>query len=363
MLNGLHYLLQSIRARTCNIGAITGLTHRTKPLRRFGALLSRTVTTLGLGLGGAAWAACPSEGAALEQVLPGVAVRHGHWPGSAPDSTPHWASSVVLWHNRQATVIDPGPTRCNGQQLDQAIRSLAPAQHLRVTQLINTHAHAEQVLANSAWPVPVAATATTQASMQRRCPDCLASLRHDLGTDALQGTRIVWPRQVLREGDTLQAGGRHWLALEMRMAHTESDLVLWSPQDRVALVGGLIDGHQLVLAQGRIVGWLQALDRLQALPIDWLIGQHRVARPGEVPDTLQAQREALCALARFSWQGLEDGLTEAEALARWPMQATQDEARQRQSRFNLMRAWREMEERWLAHEVLPAACTSAPHTP
>ena len=326
-------------------------------LFRFGAALRQGVTALlGLALLGSAGATCPSNAPPLQEVLPGVAVRHGAWSStdSEPMHTPHWATSVVLWQAGQATVIDPGPTRCSGQQLRRAIRALGGAQAPRVTRLLNTHAHAEQVLANSAWRVPVAATATTRASMQRRCPDCLAALQRDLGGPALQGTRIVIPGQVLREGDTLQAGGRHWQVLDMPMAHTESDLVLWSPQDKVVLVGGLVDGHQLVLAQGRLGGWLDALDRLQSLQAEWLIGQHTVAGPGQANAALQAQREVLCALARFSWQALEQGLTEAEALARWPQQG--DGAAQRQSRFNLMRAWREVEALWLAHQALPAAC-------
>ena len=105
---------------------------------------------------------------------------------------------------------------------------------------------------------------------------------------------------------------------------------------------------------GRLGGWLDALQRLQALQADWLIGQHTVAGPGQVNAALQTQREALCVLARFSWQALEQGLTEAEALARWPQQG--DGAAQRQSRFNLMRAWREVEALWLAHQALPVAC-------
>jgi hypothetical protein len=145
------------------------------------------------------------------------------------------------------------------------------------------------------------------------------------------------------------------------MAHTESDLVLWSAQDQVLLAGGLIDGHRLVLAQGRISGWLQALQRMADLPVQWLVGQHRSAVGAQqVAQAIDAQKQALCTLVRQSWQGLEQGLTESETLARLPFEA-EPEA-QRQQRFNLSRAWREMEALWIAHEPMPLACADQAQT-
>jgi glyoxylase-like metal-dependent hydrolase (beta-lactamase superfamily II) len=164
----------------------------------------------------------------------------------------------------------------------------------------------------------------------------------------------VLPTQVLQAGDTLSAGGRTWQVLELPSAHTESDLALWSAAEGVLIAGGLLDGHGLVLAQGSVVGWLDALDRLQALQPQWLIGQYLVRDAAQVPTAFAAQREALCRLVRWSWQGLDAGWSEAEALNRLPVQGTPNA--QRQQRFNLLRAWREMEALWLTQAPMPAAC-------
>ena len=103
--------------------------------------------------------------------------------------------------------------------------------------------------------------------------------------------------------------------VEVRDAHTESDLVLWSASDRLAVVGGLVDGARLpVLAQGRVLGWLQALDKLQAMQPQWLVGQHLVSGPGQVRSALQVQRDYLCGLVRYAWQALDRGWSEAEAI-------------------------------------------------
>lgn len=306
---------------------------------------------------------CPAP--ALQEVLPGVSVVHGLWASTDSGRAAHATTTVVLGQGRQVTVVDPGPTRQVGEALK---RSLHCRQKAQVVALINTHAHAEQVLANAAFRLPVMATAGTAASMQTRCPDCLAAMSEDLGAPALKGTRIVLPDRVLQDGQILEIGGRQWQVRVMRQAHTESDLVLWSAAEGIAVVGGLVDGDRLpVLAQGRVLGWLQALEALQVLQPQWLIGQHLVSGPGQVGAHLQRQRNYLCELVRTAWQAMDAGLSEAEALQglklspAWSVtQADLQEARRQQHQFNQLRAWREIEPIWMALQAWPTPCGSAP---
>lgn len=334
-------------------------------------------------MGGPALAAqpvcVPGSGLALQAVLPGVAVVHGQWP--APMATDRAAvhpdriaTTVVLGQGRDRAVVDPGPTMRVGQALQQ---SLWCQQGARVTAIVNTHAHAEQVLANSAFVVPVMALPATAQAMRQRCPQCLVSLREDLGAQALQGTRIVLPTRLLDEGQSLFMGGRQWRVFQMRQAHTETDLVLWSPEvasaatdhpkGGVVLVGGLVDGRWPVLAQGSVLGWLQALDRLQAMQPDWLIGQQVVAGPKQVQAVLQRQRDYLCGVLGHAWRRLEQGQSEVDGLqdlvvpVHWPLPGAESKlAWQRQHLFNQRRAWREAEQLWLERQVWPAACGSVP---
>lgn len=307
---------------------------------------------------------CPAP--ILQEVLPGVSVFHGRWSSAGAGRAAHVVTSVVLGQGRRVTVVDPGPTRQAGEALRRSLRCRQQAQ---VVSLVNTHAHAEQVLANAAFRVPVMATEETAAAMQQRCPDCLAAMTEDLGAQALKGTRIVLPDRMLRDdGKSLLIGGRQWQVRVMRQAHTESDLVLWSAAEGIALVGGLVDGDRLpVLAQGRVLGWLQALDEVQAWQPQWLIGQHLVSGPSQVNAHLQRQRSYLCELVRTAWQGMDAGLSEAEALQSlqlspaWLVAQTDlQEARRQQHQFNQLRAWREIEPIWMARQAWPTQCGSAP---
>lgn len=310
-------------------------------------------------------ATCPTAAHVHWQtVLPGISALHGYWPSQSQSQMAHSATSVVLGQGSERTLVDPGPTYKAGQFLKATVQ----CQHARVTEVINTHAHAEQVLGNSALGVPVSATAVTTASMKSRCPSCLQAMRHELGAAALRGTRIVWPQKSLQPDQEWLTGGRRWRVLEMPMAHTESDLVLWSAPEGIALVGGLVDGGRLpMLAQGRVLGWIQALDRLQALQPQWLVGQHLVSGPGQTAAALQRQRDYLCGLAQFAWQGLERGWSEAEILqgavspVAWGLPpAGQASAWRQQHQFNQLRAWREIEALWMNQQPLPRLCESVP---
>ena len=108
-------------------------------------------------------------------------------------TSPDVAATSVLIDAGEALVVDPGPSLRHGQRVRA---SLACRFKARVRWVANTHAHAEQVLANSAFVAPVMALSGTAQAMRKRCPQCLASLQDDLGAQAMQGTRIVLPSQV-----------------------------------------------------------------------------------------------------------------------------------------------------------------------
>ncbi len=394
----------------------------TQVFRRLGVFVLLSLAWAVLLWPASSWALTCRDTPALawQSVVPGVTVVHGHWPSVTPAGRAHVATTVVLGQGHHITVVDPGPTERVGRALQQdlACRQLshkgAPIAAPRVVGLINTHAHAEQVLANGAFGLAAAATSGTRNAMRKRCPDCLAALRQDLGAAALRGTRIVVPTQVLQDGQSLQAGGRAWRVREMRHAHSESDLVLWSEDGGIVLAGGLVDGPQLpVLAQGSVQGWLQALAEVRAWQPQWLVGQQLVRGPGQVQAALQRQQQYLCGLVQYAWQGLDRGWSEAEAvqgltppqswvadatptwertpgaelapellpektpekpsdLSKAPLtqrsRAASQEAWQTQQRqqhvFNQLRAWREVELSWMDQTTRPTPwpglCASAP---
>lgn len=254
----------------------------------------------------------------------------------------------------QALVVDPGASHRQG---DLVRRSLACQLGAQVYWIVNTHAHAESVLGNSAFAdlqekglLDIAASEGTREAMKKRCEQCLQSLTSRVGAAAMAGSRIVLPQRSLHEGETLQVGRIRLQVLLVSNAHTESDLLLWAPQQRVLWAGGLLyEGRIPELAQGSLNGWLNSLPRLAALrPAVAISTTVSVAADAlSAPASLQATEGYLQALRRSVHQAMEAGLDGSDTRAlELPQYAGWVGYGERHG-FNVQRAWRELEPAWM----------------
>lgn len=265
----------------------------------------------------------------------------------------------------QALVIDPGPSHRQGLRVRQSLACQFGAQ---VRWVVNTHAHAESVLGNSAFAdlqgrglLDIAASAGTLEAMKKRCAQCLQSLNTLVGAAAMAGSRIVLPNRLLREGQILQVGRIRLQVMLAENAHTESDLLLWAPQQRVLWAGGLLyDGRIPELAQGSLSGWLNALPRLAALRPAVAVGATLsvAADAASLPASLAATHNYLQALHRSVWRAMDAGQEGSDLQAlELPHYARWVGYRQRHG-FNVQRAWRELEPEWM--EAARPASASVP---
>lgn len=301
-----------------------------------------------------------SDCRSLEPV-PWRAVEPGVWvwlPPDRGDVSPSNGGHVMpvsaLIAGRQAMVIDPGPSQAHGQRLRA---SLACRFGARVRWIVNTHAHSENTLANSAFAddiaagrVEVLASGPTREGMSLRCPDCLASLVHRAGEQAMAGTQIVLPTRTLSEGEVLRVGRFRLQVMRVEHGHTEGDLVLWEVRRKLLWAGGLVYQDRVPeLAQGQLRGWLAALDRLQALAPRQLISTVWSTSPGkgEPPPALPATRAYLRALREGTLKAMDEGVQPQDtgqvalpAFSDWPGYGARHG-------FNVLRAWRELEPEWM----------------
>lgn len=328
-------------------------------MRRLGVLLLALCA-------GASWAQSRdcADDVTWQAVAPGVWA----WSPPAPQEVSasnagHVVPTSVLIDGGEALVVDPGPSHRHGQRVRA---SLACRFGVQVRWIVNTHAHAENVLANSAWAdrieagqTTVLATARTRVAMEQRCPACLQSLTERAGAEAMEDTFIVWPTRTLAEGDVLRVGAQTLRVMREEQGHTESDLVLWHAQQGVLWAGGLVYGERLPeLAQGRVDAWLEALDRLQALKPRHVIGAVVSSAQGEeAPAALTGTRGYLQALREQVWSAMDQGRHAGEsARVRMPEWSGWAGHAQRQD-FNVQRAWRELEPLWM--QQTPAGCPNS----
>lgn len=314
----------------------------------------------------------PATCAALAEV-PWEVVAPGVWvwaPAQVADisaaNAGHVAPTTALVDGADALVIDPGPSHAHAWRVRQ---SLACRFGATVRAVVNTHAHAENVLGNSAFAdllaagsLQVMATGATRDAMQQRCPACLASLTARVGDAAMAGTQIVLPNHTLVPGDTLRLGHHRLQVMPTEQGHTEGDLVLWHPAHRVLWAGGLVYEARLPeLAQGQVDGWLAALVRLRALQPAVVVSAtlSRATAPGAVPPALIATQSYLQALRDGVLQAMDGGRQPTEAgVVELPAYRSWAGYVERHA-FNVQRAWRELEPVWMDRPASPAGGGSA----
>jgi len=298
---------------------------------------------------------CPSESAiAWQSVAPSVWV----WlpvaeVDVAEDNAGHVAPTAAVVDGGEALVVDPGPSHLHGLRVRQSLRCQFGA---RVTWVVNTHAHAENVLANSAFAdlqssgqLRIGASQATRQGMTSRCPDCLASLTRRTGEQAMENTRIVLPDTTLVPGMPLRVGRRELVVWAVEQGHTEGDLVLWDATHGVLFAGGLVYGQRIPeLAQGQVDAWLAALGRMVLLPVREVIGATwSRAHEGQAPPAIASTQGYLSALRAGVLQAMDEGLLAQDGNA-VPLPEFQHWAGHTERHgFNVLRAWRELESVWM----------------
>lgn len=244
-------------------------------------------------------------------------------------------------------VVDPGPHVRWGDRLIAAIRHIT-AEPIRW--VVNTHAHPEHVLANAAFaqlqPRPAfLASAATARLMRQRCESCLARLTAMLGEHVMRATQIVIPEPALRDGDWLHTGKTAWQVHVHVAAHSASDTVLYAPQRGVLCVGGLAYRQRVPdMQEGSLLGWRQALHALTSLPVGIVVGT-AIGTPAQM---LQPTLSYLDALGSAITHAIESGADAARALDYVPGNTYRDWRNfHPRHAFNVARAWRELEDRWM----------------
>lgn len=298
---------------------------------------------------------CPPASAAHWQaIVPGVWL----WPGAAqeigPDNRGQVASQILLRDGDSATLIDPGPSLAHGRLVRESARC---ALGLTITRVLDSHAHAENVLGNAAFAafagVRLEASPATLAGMRARCPQCLASITQKAGQAALDGTTVLLPEASLRPGQQLASDSGRWQIMEFRAAHSDSDLVLWNEEQRLLIAPSLVYQDRIPeLAQGSLLGWLAALRQLHQLRPVWVLGQ-QASRHAGLPATpaqtsgLAASHGYLCALAQGVLKAMELGRSANEAPELALPAYTGWAGYAERHGFNVQRAWRELEPHWM----------------
>jgi len=219
-------------------------------------------------------------------------------------------------------VIDTGASLRHGRAMLAAIRRISGKP---IVLVVNTNAVQEFLFGNAAFASIGAPLLTHRRSaqlMHERCAHCLENLRLLLGEEAMRGTRLVVPGRLVDGSLILNVGGRELELLHFGWGATPGDLVVLDRRSGVVFAGGLVSiGRVPETRDGKIDGWIAALDALARLPARRVVPGH-----GPVSDLAQAlrTRDYLLDLDSLARRLYEQRLSLLEALDRSELPAYRD---------------------------------------
>ncbi len=219
--------------------------------------MSSTITRIALGIAacfGSAAAQAPTAPLAVETIRPGV-----HWVGGGAG-----ANTGILVGQKEAALIDAKMTPDSARAMLAAAQKLTPNP---VRWIILTHSDGDHVNGLPGLPKGIDIVAH---------PNCRADVEE--AAKSAPALESYIPNVAASEGKTLDLGGMRIELLHFGPAHTNGDLVVFLPEQKVAFVGDLVfigrDPLIHLHKHGTSLGLVKTLNGLLALDADTFISGH-----------------------------------------------------------------------------------------
>jgi quinoprotein relay system zinc metallohydrolase 2 len=254
----------------------------------------------------AVFAANLQDGFNLSEPKPGVFVHIGRQlPLDAPGHD-DIANIGFIVGKKCVAVIDTGGSARTGRALRAAVLKTTP---LPICYVINTHAHVDHVLGNTAFkndrPSFVGHAALADAMLRNR-EFFVKEYAGDMDSPPT-AEQVIGPDRVVEHELTLDLGGRQLALRAWPKAHTDCDLTVYDAQSGTLWSGDLLFRERLPALDGSVKGWLFVLEELARTQV-------KIAVPGHGP----VSRDLAAAIApeRRYLQALMDGVRGELSLAK-----------------------------------------------
>lgn len=206
-----------------------------------------------------------------------------------PDGTWGFSNAGLIAANGEALLVD---TLMSVPLTRQMILDFGAATgDVPIRRMVNTHANPDHFLGNSvldgAEIISTEATAKGIEAFDATPFHDLNNLRFNMGETGeflyetmgrkfdFSGPPPALPNSFFEDELVLDVGGKRVILLEVGPAHTQSDVMVHVPEDRIVFTGDILfnEGHPIMWA-GPIENWMKACDRLLAMDVDVVVPGH-----------------------------------------------------------------------------------------
>jgi glyoxylase-like metal-dependent hydrolase (beta-lactamase superfamily II) len=139
---------------------------------------------------------------------------------------------------------------------------------------------------NSVQPVPARVEALKQRIAEEKDPQQKAALERQVANslaylEQVKETKVTPPNLTMSTKMTLHRGGREIQILYLGRGHTDTDVVVYLPKERIVCTGDLMESVLSYMGDSYPEEWIATLERLKALDFDTTMPGHGVVFKGK----------------------------------------------------------------------------------
>jgi glyoxylase-like metal-dependent hydrolase (beta-lactamase superfamily II) len=169
-------------------------------------------------------------------------------------------------------VIDSGPTYSYASQAYEKMKKKA---NLKVKYVLNTHVHDDHWLGNGYYKKQGVKIVGSSAFEDLEIEET-TRMKRRISPEAYELTTQVHPELFVDEEMVLYIEHKKVIIKNIgHKAHTDSDIYIYIPSKKIVFVGDLVFNDRLPsVRDGNLKGWLEALDEILLLDVDYIVGGH-----------------------------------------------------------------------------------------
>jgi glyoxylase-like metal-dependent hydrolase (beta-lactamase superfamily II) len=262
------------------------------------------------------------------------------------------SNRAIIVTTDEALVVDSGITPAAGRALAADLKAITPKpiRYVVDSHYHYDHAHGNQVFIdnaqvighdntrkrmltnvleqytylNSVQPLPARVEALRQRIPQEADPQQKAALERQVANslaylEQVKETRVTPPSLTFDRTMTIVRGGREMRLLYLGRGHTDTDVVVYLPKERIVCTGDLMESIPSYMGDSFPEDWIATLDRLRALDFDTVMPGHGVVFTGKTKiEAFQKYlRDVITQVTALKKQGLsaEDAAAKVDVTA------------------------------------------------
>ena len=245
------------------------------------------------------------------EIAPGVFVHNGVQEDATAANGDEIANIGFVVGDEAVAVIDPGGSEREGIALRAAILARTA---LPIRQVIMTHVHPDHIFGAAAFRADdpeFVGHARLPGALAQRGAYYARRLRQIIGDEAAGG-EIVQPTILVSNRLDIDLGGRRLQVRAHGPAHTDNDLTVFDDKTGTFWLADLLFVDRIPVIDGSLVGWLDELRRVVAIPAARAVPGHGLVAV-RWPEAAEPERRYLEAVARDTRAAIKAGIGIAEA--------------------------------------------------